>query len=690
MATYTTQQVRNVALIGQSGVGKTTLAEALLHRAGVISRRGTISDGTTTLDRDPDEIEHGSSIGLGVASFDWTASDGERYRINVLDTPGHPDFAADFQAALGVADLAVIVVDATGGVEVGTELAWRRCADLDLPRFVFVTRHDRPRADFEQVIADLTASFGAGFTPLELPLGDEADFHGVADVIAETALEYEPDGTHTVEALPHDIADREHEVHERVVEEIVTGDDAQLERYLDGDVLTERELERTLAAEVAACAEFPVLVGSGANGIGVDRLADFICEIGPSPADRPVMATAGDGVVDIKADPDAPPLLTVFKTVADQYVGRISLFKVVSGTLRADTVLVESGSGEEERIHAPFTICGTTHTPVDALVAGDIGGVAKLSSTVTGSTLRPADQPVTVPPAPVPAPHLAVALVPRTQTDEDRLPEALQKLVQEDPSMRIGYDELSHRAVLHGVGDTQIAVACSRLAGRYDVEVDTEDVRVPYRRTVTTTAVAEGRVKKQSGGHGQFAVVDLRVGPAERGSGFEFVDAVVGGAIPRQYVLATEHGVVDALTTGGPSGIPIVDVRVECFDGKTHSVDSSDMAFRTAAAHGLLEAVEAAQPVILEPVAHLVAEVPVDAQGDVLSDLGGRRGRVVNSVADGPTQRIEAEVPVAELRRYAMDLRSLTGGRGEYTLGAIEYAPLPDHLVADVVAQYGH
>jgi elongation factor G len=401
-------------------------------------------------------------------------------------------------------------------------------------------------------------------------------------------------------------------------------------------------------------------------------------------------AGVSEGVVDVKADPDGLPLLTVFKTVADQYVGRISLFKVVSGTIRSDTVLVESGTGEEERLHAPFTICGTAHTPVGTLVAGDIGGVAKLSSTVTGSTLRPADQPVVIPAAPVPTPHVSVALVPRTQTDEDRLPEALQKLVQEDPSMRIGYDELSRRTVLHGVGDTQIAIALARLARRYDVGVDTEEVRVPYRRTVTTTAEAEGRVKKQSGGHGQFAVVDLRVGPLERGAGVEFVDAVVGGAIPKQYVQATEHGVVDALATGGPAGIPIVDVRVECLDGKTHSVDSSDMAFRTAAAHGVLEAVEAAQPVILEPVAHLDVVVPIDAQGDVLGDLGARRGRVVNSVADGVSQRIEAEVPIAELRRYAMDLRSLTGGRGSYTLGAVDYAPLPDQLVAGVLAQYEH
>jgi elongation factor G len=688
MATYTTQQVRNVALIGQSGVGKTTLAEALLHRAGVIGRRGSVTDGTTALDREPDAIERGASVALGIASFEWTASDGATYRINLLDTPGHPDFDAEVSSALSVADLAVVVVSASEGIEVGTEQAWRRCDELGLPRFVFVTREDRPRANFDHVVDQMTAAFGSGFTPLELPLGEEESFHGVADVISEEAFEYEPDGTHHVEPMPSDVADREHELHDRVVEEIVTGDDAQLERYLEGEEITNLELERTLAAEVLARTEFPVLVGSGANGIGVDRLADYICEVGPSPADRPVVVQAGDELVDVKAEAEGPALLAVFKTLSDQYVGRISLFKVITGTLRSDDVLVDSNSGTDERLHAPFRLCGTEHESVDALVAGDLGAVAKLSSAVTGSTLRPPNQPVVVPPTPVPSAHLAMGLVPRTQTDEDRLPEALQKLTQEDPSLVVDYDELSRRTVLRGVGDTQLAVTLARLARRYDVHVDTEEVRVAYRRTITKTAEAEGRVKKQSGGHGQFAVVNLRVSPLGRGDGLEFVDAIVGGAIPKQYVQATEHGVTDALNTGGNLSIPIVDVRVECYDGKTHSVDSSDMAFRTAAAHGVLEAVENASPVILEPVARIQVTVPMSVQGDVLGDLGSRRGRVVDSAADGDVQRIDAEVPMAELRRYSMDLRSLTGGRGSFVIGEVDYGVLPDHLVRDVLAQY--
>ena len=688
MPSYTTQQIRNVALIGASGVGKTTLAEAMLHRAGVVTRRGSVDEGTTVLDRDADEISRGSSVSLGLASFDWTATDGQTYRINLLDTPGHPDFDADTAAALSVTDLAVIVVGSADPIDVGSDMAWRRCVELGLPRFVFVTREARPRANFEAALQALTDAYGSGFIPLELPLGEEEDFHGVADVITEEALEYEADGSHHVEKMPADLTDHEHEVHDQVVEEIVSGDDAQLERYLEGEELTVADLERTLAVEVAACVEFPVLVGSGTLGIGADRLADYICEIGPSPADRPVTVESADDLFEVSPDPTTPPLLSVFKTVADQYVGRISVFKVITGTLNADDVLIDNRTGAHERLHGLFSLCGSTTTPVTSVVAGDLAAVAKLTTTSTGSTLHVDGRPATVPAVEPPTAHLGVALVPRTQSDDDRLGEAIQRLVQEDPSLVLDHDPLSHHVVLRGVGDTQLSVALSRLANRYDVHVDTEDIRVPYRRTITKPAEAEGRVKKQSGGHGQFAVVNLRVAPRERGSGFEFADSIVGGAIPKQYVQATHHGVEDALSAGGQTGLPIVDIAVECYDGKTHSVDSSDMAFRTAASQGVLEAVADASPVVLEPIAHLTINVPVESQGDVLGDLGSRRGRVVDSTIEGSTQRIDADVPLAEVRRYAMDLRAMTAGRGSYVMGEVRYDVLPDHLIGAVLAEY--
>ncbi len=554
---------------------------------------------------------------------------------------------------------------------------------------VFVTREGKQRANFENVVAQLKSVFGPGFLPLELPLGEESSFHGVADVLSEQAHEYEPDGKHHVESLPDDVAAHEHEVHDEVVEEIVTGDDSMLERYLEGEQFTPGELERTLAAELLAGTRFPVLVGSGATGIGVDRLADYICEIGPSPADRPVAVTAGDRTVLVEPNPNESPLLYVFKTVSDQYVGRISLFKVVSGTLRPDTTLRDMATDNDERLHALFQLCGSEQSQVNRLVAGEIGAVNKLVATATGTTLAPPNQPVTIPTTPLPVANLALALVPLTQTDDDKLPEALHRLTQEDPSLTIGHDELSRRAVLHGVGDAHLAVALARLERKYGVKVSTEEVRVPYCRTISRAVEVEGRLKKQSGGHGQFAVVNLRVSPLPRGAGFEYVDAIVGGAIPKQYVAAVQHGVEEAMQTGGSSRIPIVDVKVECVDGKTHSVDSSDMAFKTAASTGFQEAVELGDPVMLEPISVLTVQVPIDSQGDVLGDLSGRRGRIVSSNTDGDgRQTITAEVPTREIGRYAMELRAMSSGRGRYTVRHIGHDVLPDHLVKAVLAEY--
>ena len=438
-----------------------------------------------------------------------------------------------------------------------------------------------------------------------------------------------------------------------------------------------------------ACIEFPVLVGSGATGVGVDRLADYICEIGPSPSDRPITVVAGDRDIELAADPAGEPLLFVFKTVSDQYVGRITVFKVITGTLRPDTTLRDERSGTDERLHGLFHLRGPEQVQANRLVAGDIGAVTKLTATMTGSTLTPPNQHVTVPTSPLPAAHLAVALVPQTQSDDDKLPEALQRMLQEDPSIGVDHDPLSRRAVLRGVGDAHLAVALSRLERKYGVKVTTEDVRVGYRRTISNTVETEGRLKKQSGGHGQFAVVNLRVSPLARGEGFEFVDAIVGGAIPKNYVAAVRHGIEEAMTTGGGTGIPIVDVKVECLDGKTHSVDSSDMAFKTAASTGFAEAIDAGGPLVLEPISRVTIRVPIEAQGDVLGDLSARRGRIVASDTDGDgVQIITAEVPEAEIARYASELRAMTTGRGTFSTEHSGYDAVPDHLVRDVMAQY--
>jgi elongation factor G len=681
-----TQRIRNVVLVGHSGCGKTTLVEALLHRAGVTTRVGRVEDGTTVTGTDPEEVKRGMSLSLGIAPFEWKATDGETYKINLLDAPGYADFVGEEMAALSVADLAILVVSAVDGIEVGTELAWERCVAANIPRLIFVNKDDKPRANFHAVLSALQRQWGHGFVPLELPLGEEESLHGVADVLSDQAFEYDRDGQHHTAPLPTDIVEEEHRVHDELVEEIVSGDDDQLERYLSGDVPTTAELERTLAHEVLDRLEFPVLVGSALTGVGIDRLADFICEIGPAPADRPMSVVAGGEEIEVPADSSAQPLAYVFKTMADQFVGQVSLCKVVSGTISVDDRLIASSSSAEERLHALFHMRGKDQLPCAKAVAGDIVAVAKLTNTTTGTTLAPRNMPVRVI-GTVPAPPVfGLALKPLTQTDDDKLSGALHRLLAEDPGLRVDRNH-AHQTVLSGAGDTHLAVALERLARKFGVHVETEDVRVPYRETVVGTGDAEGKVKKQSGGHGQYAVANLRVSPLERGAGFEFVDSIVGGAIPRNYIPAVQKGIEEAMTTGGAHGFPVVDVRVECYDGKYHSVDSSDMAFKNAAATGFKEALGRAGAVVLEPISLLKVTIPSSYQGDVLADLTTRRGRVVGtSAGEHGEQEVSALVPTSEIIRYALDLRSITAGRGRFVAAHDHDEILPNNLLSKVKA----
>ena len=691
METAQTPTIRNVALVGHSGAGKTTLAEALLHRAGVIPRMGRVEEGTTVCDTEPEETKRGISLSPAVAPFHWTAADGRAYRINLIDTPGYADFAGGVDAALAAADLALVVVSAVDGVEVGTEIVWQQCVEAAIPRMVFVTKEDKPRADFNRVLGQLRDIFGSGIVPLELPIGEEDAFRGIADVLSDTGFAYDADGQHHVEPLPDDVAAAEQRLHEEVAEEIVSGDDEQLERYLSGDMPTAEELGAALRHEVRDCTEFPVLVGSAVTAVGIDRLADYLCELGPSPADRPVTVHAGssDGPeTEVAADPKGDPLLYVFRTVADPFVGQVSLFKVLSGTVKNEDRLVNAVTGAEERLHGMFHLRGKEHLPADSFVAGDIGAVAKLAATPTGSTLAKKGVKVFVTgPETRPTPY-ALALKPLTQADDDKLSSALQRLVGEDPTLVIDRAVDSGQTILRGTGDTHIAVALERLARKFGVNVTTEDVRIAYRETIAKQVEAEGKLKKQSGGHGQFAVCQLRVSPAGRGEGSEFVDSIVGGAIPRNYIPAVEKGVLEAMAGGGVHGFPVVDVRVEAYEGKFHPVDSSDMAFRTAASIGLKEALAKGGSQVLEPVSMITVRVPLALQGDVMGDLSSRRGRIAGTTAlDDGRSEIQALVPDAEIRRYVADLRSLTGGRGTFTAVHDHYDVVPSHLVDKIVAE---
>jgi elongation factor G len=679
---FPSERIRNVALVGHGGAGKTTLAEALLYSAGAIGRMGRVEDGTTTTDYEPEELKRGISLSLALAPLEW-----QGHKLNLLDTPGYADFAADAVAALSVADLAVFVVSAVEGVEVQTASLWRVAAERGLPRMVFVNKLDRERASFERTLGQLREEFGAGVAPLELPIGEESAFRGVADLLSDVAVIYE-DGVAREEPIPADMQATEHEVHDNLVEGIVVADDSLMERYLEGDVPSAKELEETLARGVAEAAVFPVVCGSATKRIGVDRLASLVCKIGPSPLQRPpVSVEAGGSVHEVRPDPAGEPLAVVFKTIADPYVGKVSLMKVLSGTIRPDISLTNPRSHADEKLHALFTMRGKEQDTVPEAPAGDIVAVAKLAHTSTGDTLAPKGTPVTVPMPPLPEPALSIAIVPKSKGDEDKLMTALHRLTEEDPALVVRRDDETRQTVLSGAGETHLAIACERLQRKFGVEVDTEDLKVPYRETITKPAEAEGKYKKQTGGHGQFGVANLRIRPLERGAGFSFVDEIVGGAIPRQFIPAVEKGVVEAMAQGGVFGYPVVDVEVTCYDGKYHPVDSSEMSFKMAGALGFREAMAKAGPVLLEPISELEVTVPAAYQGDVMGDLNARRGRLqgTESAASGE-QVIKALVPTSELLRYAIDLRSITGGRGRFSARHSHYDVMPQHL-ADKVAK---
>jgi len=676
VTSFPPSRIRNVALVGHNGAGKTTLAEALLYATGAVPRAGRVDDGSTVCDFEPEEIKRHMSISLALAPV--ICGD---VKINIIDTPGYADFFGEVRAACSVVDLVVVVVSAVDGVEAQTEAAWELAAELGLPRLVFINKLDRERASFDRTLADLQDRFGAGIAPLELPVGEESGFHGIADLLTDSALLYD-DGPPRPAPIPDDLADVEHQVREQLVEGIVVGDDTLMERYLEGDIPSTEELEATLASGVAEGLVFPVVCGSAATGVGIDRLASLLSEIAPSPDARPpVTVRAGDTEQDVVPDPAAQPLARVFKTISDPYVGKISLLRVLSGTIKPDTVLTNPRSHSEAKLHVLQLLRGKEAQSLTEAQAGDLVAVPKLSDTATGDTLAPKGTPVTVPGPEAEPVALSVAIRPRSKGDEDKLMTALHRLQDEDPTLIVERVDETHQTILRGTGETHLAVAAERLHRKFGVDVETEDVRIAYRETISKPAEAEGRYKKQTGGHGQFGVASLRIEALERGEGFHFVDQIVGGAIPKQYIPAVEKGVLEAMSLGGVYGFPVVDVQAACFDGKFHPVDSSEMSFKMAGSLAFREAMAKADPVVLEPIARLEVTVPAAMQGEVLGDLNSRRGRVQGTdTAEGGRQVITALVPASEIQRYAVDLRSLTGGRGRFRSEHDHYDVMPSNL----------
>lgn len=689
-----TDRLRVVALVGHAGTGKTALAEALLFRAGVVGRLGRVEDGTTVTDTEPEEHARTQSVRLAVAPLD---TDG--HRVVLVDTPGYDDFVEEALTGLRTADLAVFVIDATTGVQAGDVRLWRAAAAMQKPRMVFVNKMDRSQASLQRAVDHVRAQLGSGFELVEIPIGEASGFHGVADLLTEHAFLYDTGQGVEVTDLPEEVVDAEHLAHTTLVEDVVETSDELLERYLDGHEPTAEELERALHEGVDAATVFPVMCGSAIaprpDGepcpIGVDRLLHFITHVGPAPTDVPgaPVLIAGERH-DLPCDPAGPLVLEVVATRSDDYVGQVTLFRVRSGTLHADHVLVNSRTGAKERLHGLLSVRGATHAPVTTVVAGDLGGVTKLSDVRTGDTLVEGDRGWVIDvPAPVPAVH-GVGLVPLTSGDEDRMGTALAKVLAEDRSLALTRDDETHQTVLWGLGDAHVQVALARLERRYGVRLETEPVRVAYRETITRTVTAEGRHKKQSGGRGQFGVAVVRFEPRPPGEGFAFDSEVVGGAIPKGLIPAVGAGIAEAMARGGQHGFPLVDLRAVVTDGKAHAVDSDEMSFKVAGSLALREALPQAGAVVLEPISHVEVTVPADLQGEVLGDLQQRRGQVegTDQAEDGEVV-ITASVPTAEILRYAIDLRSATHGRGRFTARHDRYQPLPAHLVGSVVGGGG-
>ncbi|MGH2725006.1 MAG: elongation factor G [Actinomycetota bacterium] len=683
MKTYDATAIRNVLLVGHGGTGKTTLTEALLFAAGAITRMGTVEDGNTVSDHEPEETKRTISVSLALAPVEWRG-----VKLNILDAPGYADFIGDVRAALRAADACLFVVSAVDGVEVQHEVVWELAVERGLPRAFFINKLDRERASFQRTLDQLTEAFGTQVAPIQFPIGEEHEFEGSADLLSRKAYRY-PSGPKGQESdWPDDIAGKADPYREKLVEAVAEADDALLEKYLEEGELSEEEIVRGVKAGLTEAKFAPVVCGAAARAIGVDRVADLIVDAFPSPADRPpVRAMDPIGEEQERAcDPAAPLTSFVFKTVSDPYVGQISLFRLFSGRLRPDSSVYNATRKEDERVGQLFTMRGKDHESVAEVPAGDIGGVAKLAHTHTGDTLSTKDAPVTLPPLELPEPLFTVAVEPKTQGDEEKLSTSIARLQEEDPTFRVQRQPDTHETVMYGMGETHVDVMTERMQRKFGVGVVTRPARVPYKETLRTRVQAMGRHVKQSGGHGQYGICHIEVEPLERGAGFEFVNKIVGGAIPSQFIPSVEKGVVKAMQTG-TSGHQMVDLRVTLHDGKFHTVDSSDMAFQIAGSLALKEASQKAGVVLLEPVMDVEVVVPESQTGDVIGDLNAKRGRVLGMVPTGTGKtRIQAQVPQAEMTRYAIDLRSITGGRGMFTMAFSHYEEVPSHLADKIVA----
>jgi elongation factor G len=683
------QRIRNIAIVGHRGSGKTSLNEALLFEAGVINRLGSVAEGTTVSDSEPDEQEREMSISAGMSSFEHADR-----KLNLIDTPGDPSFVADAVAALSVCESAIFVVNGVMGVEVSTSRLWERAAQRGLARLIFVNMLDRERADFFRALDQLKDAFGPHAVATEIPIGTEHDVRGVVDLIDMKAFEYDGSGgrgTAKEIPIPDEVEAQAAEYREKLMDEVAENSDELMERYLDGQEISHDEIVSSLKDGVTAGTIFPVTCGVATKNLGTDRLLDALVQDLPSPA-RKGATTARDGdgnEVSIEPDEDGEPIAYVFKTLADPFAGRINLFKVCSGIVKHDSQLTNVRAHSKERIGQLLVPQGKEMGHADEFGAGDIGGVAKLKETHSGDVLAGKASTISFPPPNLPGAVMAFAIEAKAKGDDEKIGTALRRLQEEDPTIDFHRDSQTGEQIIAGLSQVHVEVIVDRMKRRFGAEVNLKPPRVPYQETIKGSAKAQGRYKKQTGGRGQFGDCHIEIEPAGEGEGFVFVNKIKGGVIPSGFIPAVEKGIREAMQQGVVAGYPLRDVRVILYDGSYHSVDSSENAFKVAGSMAFKKAAEQAQPALLEPIMSVAVVVPEDAVGDVIGDLNGRRGRPLGMEPTGAMTEIKAEVPMAEMLNYAPDLRSITGGRGEYTMEFARYEEVPAHLAQKVISASG-
>jgi len=692
---YSGEQIRTVGLTGHGDTGKTSLVTAFLYTAGLIDRLGRVNDGQSVTDFDEEEIERGVSIWSTLAHAEWTTpTQKEEVKINFIDTPGYNLFINDTKAALVAADSTLILVDSVSGPEVVTEKVWDYTVEYDLPRVFVVNKMDRENASYERTLAALQERFGRGAVPVALPLGEEKNFRGLVDLVGMKAWSYETDGSGkaTVGDIPGELAEAAQKAHEALVEMVAEGDDKLMEEFFEKGTLPEEDLRKGLRGAVLARRLHPVVPACALHNVGSDYLLNFIVDFLPNALERG--KTIGfsqpnrQGEEIVRPVSDAEPVAVfVWKTLADPYAGRISYFKVQSGVLKNDATLVNYTQETNERLQHTSVAQGKQHTQVAELRAGDIGVVSKLKETLTGDTLGEKGAAIHYPPIKLPPPLISFAVEPKTRQDEEKMSTAMHKILEEDPSLQYGREEQTREFLLSGSGQQHIEIVVSKLKKRYGVEVTLKAPKVPYRETIRARAEAEGRHKKQTGGRGQFGVARVKMEPLERGAGFEFVDDIFGGAIPRNFIPSVEKGIVKSAARGYLAGFPVVDFRLILYDGQYHDVDSSDIAFQIAGSLAFKKAMERAKPALLEPVMNVEVYAPQDFSGDLMGDLSARRGRIQGMDTRGSMAVIKAQVPMSEMLDFATSLTSITQGRGSYHMEFAHYDFVPNEIEQKIIAQ---